>query len=124
MAKILIAEDERDIRDLITFTLRFAGHEVVAAANGEEALEKALQEKRCRLQPAPTETLLDLHFALHIRRRANSSSSAEFLGRTWKIAATRSQSVLIIHHPDKHSWVVPPSKSISNWPHVPALYSL
>lgn len=37
MAKILIAEDERDIRDLITFTLRFAGHEVLAAANGEEA---------------------------------------------------------------------------------------
>jgi DNA-binding response OmpR family regulator len=41
MAKILIAEDERDIRDLITFTLRFAGHEVVATANGEEAYEKA-----------------------------------------------------------------------------------
>lgn len=45
MAKILIAEDERDIRDLITFTLRFAGHEVIATANGEEALEKALIEK-------------------------------------------------------------------------------
>ncbi len=44
MAKILIAEDERDIRDLITFTLRFAGHDVVAAANGEEALDKALKE--------------------------------------------------------------------------------
>ncbi len=44
MARILIAEDERDIRDLITFTLRFAGHEVIAATNGEEALEKALQE--------------------------------------------------------------------------------
>jgi DNA-binding response OmpR family regulator len=44
MAKILIAEDERDIRDLITFTLKFAGHDVVAAANGEEALDKALQE--------------------------------------------------------------------------------
>lgn len=41
MAKILIAEDERDIRDLITFTLRFAGHDVVAAANGEEAVIKA-----------------------------------------------------------------------------------
>ncbi|HSF83129.1 MAG TPA: response regulator [Anaerolineales bacterium] len=37
MAKILIAEDERDIRDLITFTLRFAGHDVVATSNGEEA---------------------------------------------------------------------------------------
>lgn len=41
MAKILIAEDERDIRDLITFTLRFAGHEVIATSNGEEAYEKA-----------------------------------------------------------------------------------
>jgi CheY-like chemotaxis protein len=44
MAKILIAEDERDIRDLITFTLRFAGHEVVAASNGEEAYQLALKE--------------------------------------------------------------------------------
>lgn len=41
MAKILIAEDERDIRDLIAFTLRFAGHEVFTAANGEEAVETA-----------------------------------------------------------------------------------
>lgn len=44
MAKILIAEDERDIRDLITFTLRFAGYEVVAASNGEEAVQLVLQE--------------------------------------------------------------------------------
>ena len=41
MAKILIAEDERDIRDLIAFTLRFAGYEVLAASNGEEAVEVA-----------------------------------------------------------------------------------
>ena len=44
MAKILIAEDERDIRDLITFTLRFAGHEVVPTANGKEAYERAKVE--------------------------------------------------------------------------------
>jgi two-component system alkaline phosphatase synthesis response regulator PhoP len=44
MTKILIAEDERDIRDLITFTLRFAGYEVIAASNGEEAVALALQE--------------------------------------------------------------------------------
>ncbi len=44
MAKILIAEDERDIRDLITFTLGFAGFEVVAAVNGEEAVNLARQE--------------------------------------------------------------------------------
>jgi CheY-like chemotaxis protein len=39
MAKILVAEDERDIRDLIAFTLRFAGHEVLTANNGEEAVQ-------------------------------------------------------------------------------------
>lgn len=44
MTKILIAEDERDIRDLITFTLGFAGFEVLAAANGEEALNLARQQ--------------------------------------------------------------------------------
>lgn len=44
MAKILIAEDERDIRDLIIFTLRFSGYEVVAASNGEEAIQLAQQE--------------------------------------------------------------------------------
>jgi DNA-binding response OmpR family regulator len=44
MAKILIAEDERDIRDLVAFTLRFAGYEVVTAANGEEAVQLATKE--------------------------------------------------------------------------------
>lgn len=43
MAKILIAEDERDIRDLVAFTLRFAGYEVVVATNGEEAVQLAPQ---------------------------------------------------------------------------------
>lgn len=45
MAKILIAEDERDIRDLIEFTLRYAGHEVVKASNGAEAVDLAPQTK-------------------------------------------------------------------------------
>ena len=44
MTKILIVEDERDIRDLITFTLHFANYEVVAASNGEEAVTLARQE--------------------------------------------------------------------------------
>lgn len=41
MAAILVAEDERDIRELIQFTLMFAGHTVTLAANGEEAVRKA-----------------------------------------------------------------------------------
>ena len=44
MAKILIAEDEPDIRELVAFTLRFAGHEVVTASNGEEAVQMAGRE--------------------------------------------------------------------------------
>ncbi len=44
MAKILIAEDEPDIRDLVAFTLRFAGYEVVTASNGEEAVLLAPRE--------------------------------------------------------------------------------
>jgi len=40
-ATILIAEDERDIRDLVVYSLRFGGFEVVEAANGQEAVEKA-----------------------------------------------------------------------------------
>jgi DNA-binding response OmpR family regulator len=45
MAKILIAEDERDIRELIEFTLKYAGHEVVKASNGAEAVDLAPQVK-------------------------------------------------------------------------------
>ena len=43
MARILIAEDEPDIRELVAFTLRFAGHEVTTTANGEEAIQQAAQ---------------------------------------------------------------------------------
>jgi CheY-like chemotaxis protein len=43
MARILIAEDEPDIRELVAFTLRFAGHEVTTTANGEEAVQQATQ---------------------------------------------------------------------------------
>ncbi len=45
MARILIAEDEKDIRDLITFVLGMAGHEVTATKNGKELYETALTLK-------------------------------------------------------------------------------
>ncbi len=43
MVKILVAEDERDIRELIGFTLRFAQYEVELARNGAEAVAIAPQ---------------------------------------------------------------------------------
>jgi DNA-binding response OmpR family regulator len=45
MAKIVIAEDEPDIRELIAFTLRFAGHEVITGSNGEEGYELTRKER-------------------------------------------------------------------------------
>jgi CheY-like chemotaxis protein len=45
MAKILIAEDERDIRELVAFNLRILGKfDVSEAANGIEAVERATAE--------------------------------------------------------------------------------
>jgi len=41
MVKILVAEDERDIRELIGFTLGLASFEVVLAQDGVEAVEEA-----------------------------------------------------------------------------------
>jgi two-component system alkaline phosphatase synthesis response regulator PhoP len=41
MHTILVAEDERDIRELIAFSLRYGGFKVEEAANGTEAVEKA-----------------------------------------------------------------------------------
>jgi DNA-binding response OmpR family regulator len=43
--KVLVAEDERDIRELIGFTLRFAGLDVTLTKNGAEAVEQAPQLK-------------------------------------------------------------------------------
>ena len=43
MVKILVAEDERDIRELISFTLQFAGFEVELVSNGVAAVEKATE---------------------------------------------------------------------------------
>jgi DNA-binding response OmpR family regulator len=43
MAKILIAEDDQDIRELVVLTLQFSGYEVVSAVDGEQAVQKAQQ---------------------------------------------------------------------------------
>ena len=42
---ILVAEDERDIRELIVFTLQISGFNVVEVPNGEEAFKKATEIK-------------------------------------------------------------------------------
>ena|SRR5258706_2341996 len=45
VCRILVVEDEPDIRELITLTLRNIGHEVIEAGCGEEAWAKAEAHK-------------------------------------------------------------------------------
>jgi DNA-binding response OmpR family regulator len=42
---VLVAEDEPDIRALITFSLEYAGYRVIEALNGEDAVELAREEQ-------------------------------------------------------------------------------
>ncbi len=44
MARILVAEDEPDIRELISLSLTYNGFEVVSATDGAEAVELAASE--------------------------------------------------------------------------------
>ncbi len=45
MAKLLIIEDEADIRELISFNLEMSGYDVIKARDGEEGLSTARSEK-------------------------------------------------------------------------------
>ena len=44
MAKILIAEDEKQIADMIAFKLTNAGHQVIRAHDGDQAITMATRE--------------------------------------------------------------------------------
>jgi len=45
MAKILLAEDEKQIGDMVAFKLTNSGHQVVRARDGEEAFTLATAER-------------------------------------------------------------------------------
>jgi DNA-binding response OmpR family regulator len=45
MGKIMLADDEQQVRDMVAFRLRNAGHQVVGARDGGEALALAAAEK-------------------------------------------------------------------------------
>lgn len=45
MAKILTADDSASMRQMVTFTLKGVGHEVIEAIDGKDALQKAQSAK-------------------------------------------------------------------------------
>ncbi len=45
MARILVVDDSPSMRQMVHFTLKSAGHDIVEAANGKEALDLAQSRK-------------------------------------------------------------------------------
>ena len=90
------------------------------------ASEKALTEQRTATRPCPPATLLDLHLALHLKRRVNPDNQIDFLGRSWHIAPTKRSIITLIHHPRRQFWAVTqtPSPPLNTWPEILGNYSL
>jgi CheY-like chemotaxis protein len=47
MPTVLLVEDHPDVRDMMSLALQFAGHRVITAANGQDALELLRHERPC-----------------------------------------------------------------------------
>jgi DNA-binding response OmpR family regulator len=45
MARVLVADDDVDLNDLVTMKLQAAGHEVTSVFDGEEALARAISDR-------------------------------------------------------------------------------
>jgi len=90
------------------------------------AWERAQQERRNHIQPCPVSALLDLHLALHLRRRLNADQTVDFLGKAYPVAVCSKKTVTIIHHLSKCFWVVerPVDPRHPVWPTVLAKHSL
>ena len=90
------------------------------------AWEKAFTQKRAATRPCPPATLLDLHLALHLKRRVNADHQIDFLGQSWPIAPTQRAAITLIHHPRRQFWAVtqPPSPPLNNWPEILGKFSL
>lgn len=111
---------DRQVAHQNTTVCRTTGHSPNAA------WDQALVERRTAIRPCPPATLLDLHLALHLRRRVNADHQIDFLGRSWPIASTQCATITLIHHPLRQFWAVtqPPRPPHNHWPEILGNYSL
>jgi two-component system, OmpR family, phosphate regulon response regulator PhoB len=76
MSKVLVADDDADIRTLVALRLRYAGYEVVEAEDGERALELVATEH-------PQLCVLDVTMpkidGLEVTRRLRANAETEQL---------------------------------------------
>jgi CheY-like chemotaxis protein len=103
--RILVAEDNAAIRMMVEQVLKDAGHEVVLAENGLEALQRALMHKpdavildgsmpvmdgwevcrRIRAQTTIPIMMLTVHAERADRERAHTSGADDFLAKPFDI---------------------------------------
>jgi CheY-like chemotaxis protein len=69
MKKILIADDNRQIRMLVNAALRSGGYEIIEAEDGEDTLEKALEQYPDLILLDVTMPKLDGFEVLHFLRK-------------------------------------------------------
>jgi len=91
-----------------------------------QAWKRAQQEGRTQVQSCPPSALLDLHLALHLRRRLNADNTVDFLGKTYPVTGCGKKTVTIVHHPKQCFWVIAqaPDRKHPVWPDVLAKHSL
>ena len=84
MAEVLVVDDEPEIRQILSYLLEFAGHEVRTAADGEEAVAAlADHEPDCMILDVMMPKL-DGFGVLRVRRERNLAPSARIVLLTAK----------------------------------------
>lgn len=77
--KILIVDDEPDLREILAFNLEAAGYETYAAASAEEALELLTPDTSLILLDVMLPGMSGYHFADHLRKQLNNATPIIFL---------------------------------------------
>ena len=88
-----------------------------------QSWEEQILNATDRMCACPASALLDLHFSLRCSRRVNLDHTIDFEGQNYEISATQRKTVAIVHHPNRHFWVVEHTP-IAVWPSILGHFSL
>lgn len=72
MSKILVVDDDKDIRELLVILLQAEGHEVYEAENGEVAIEKAKEDINLIILDVMMPKLNGIQACIEIRKKSHA----------------------------------------------------